>query len=152
MTEVRDALITDAVQIHQLLLNYAGEGLLLPRSLPEIYQSIREFVVAEKDGVITGVCSLHIWWEDLAEVRSLAVRKGMEKQGIGKKLVAACLDEARTLGLKKVFALTYRPDFFFRLDFSIIDKSELPQKIWGDCVKCPKFPECDEVAVRIEIL
>jgi amino-acid N-acetyltransferase len=151
MVEIRDALMTDAGRIHQLLLKYAGEGLLLPRSLPEIYQNIREFVVVEKDGEVLGVCSLHIWWQDLAEVRSLAVRKGMENQGIGKKLVAACLDEARSLGLKKIFALTYRPDFFSRLGFGVIDKSELPQKIWGDCVKCPKFPECDEIAVRLEI-
>ncbi|MBN2426778.1 MAG: N-acetyltransferase [Deltaproteobacteria bacterium] len=148
---VRDALMTDAGQIHQLLLQYTKEGLVLPRALTEIYQDIREFVVTEDDGLLTGVCSLHIWWQDLAEVRSLAVRKGMEKQGLGKKLVEACLEEARSLGLTKIFALTYRPDFFARLGFVVIDKSELPQKIWGDCVKCPKFPECDETAVRIEI-
>lgn len=151
MITVRDALMTDAGQIHQLLLQYMSEGLVLPRSLTEIYQSIREFVVAEEDGILTGVCSLHIWWQDLAEVRSLAVRKGMEKRGIGKKLVEACLDEARLLGLKKIFALTYRPDFFARVGFLEVDKSELPQKVWGDCVKCPKFPECDETAVCIEI-
>ncbi len=151
MVIVRDALMTDAGQIHQLLLQYTKEGLVLPRALTEIYQDIREFVVTEEDGLLTGVCSLHIWWQDLAEVRSLAVRKGMEKQGLGKKLVEACLEEARSLGLTKIFALTYRPDFFARLGFVVIDKSELPQKIWGDCVKCPKFPECDETAVRIEI-
>lgn len=151
MVIVRDALMTDAGQIHQLLLQYTKEGLVLPRALTEIYQDIREFVVTEDDGLLTGVCSLHIWWQDLAEVRSLAVRKGMEKQGLGKKLVEACLEEARSLGLTKIFALTYRPDFFARLGFVVIDKSELPQKIWGDCVKCPKFPECDETAVRIEI-
>ena len=151
MVTVRDALMTDAGQIHQLLMQYMNEGLVLPRSLTEIYQNIREFVVAEEDGLLTGVCSLHIWWQDLAEVRSLAVRKGMEKMGIGKKLVEACLDEARSLGLKKVFALTYRPDFFARVGFTVVDKSELPQKVWGDCVKCPKFPECDETAVCIGI-
>ena len=151
MVRVRDALMTDAGQIHQLLLQYTKEGLVLPRALTEIYRDIREFVVTEEDGLVTGICSLHIWWQDLAEVRSLAVRKGMEKQGLGKKLVEACLDEARTLGLTKIFALTYRPDFFARLGFVVIDKSELPQKIWGDCVKCPKFPECDETAVRIEV-
>jgi amino-acid N-acetyltransferase len=148
---VRDALMTDAVEIHQLLMEYTSDGLVLPRSLPEIYQNIREFVVAEEDGVLVGICGLHIWWKDLAEVRSLAVRKGMEKKGIGRKLVDACLKEARSLGLKKVFALTYRPDFFSRVGFIEVDKSELPQKVWGDCVKCPKFPECDEIAVQIEI-
>ncbi len=151
MLIVRDALMTDAGQIHKLLMQYMTEGLVLPRSLPEIYQSIREFTIAEDDGVMVGICSLHIWWQDLAEVRSLAVQKGMENKGIGRKLVEACLSEARFLGLKKVFALTYRPDFFSRVGFAEVDKSELPQKVWGDCVKCPKFPECDEIAVRIEI-
>lgn len=148
---VRDARITDAAQIHGLLLQYTSEGLVLPRSLPEIYQNIREFMVVEQDGELVGICSLHIWWHDLAEVRSLAVRRGMENKGIGRQLVEACLEEARSLGLKKIFALTYRPGFFSSAGFKEIDKSELPQKIWGDCVKCPKFPECDEVAVRIEI-
>ncbi len=146
---IRNARLPDAVPIQKLLMEYVSQGIVLSRSLVEIYQSIREFKVAEEDGVLIGVCSLHIWWEDLAEVRSLVVLPGREKQGIGSRLVEATLEEARRMGLKRIFALTYKPDFFSRLGFSVVDKSELPQKVWGDCVKCPKFPQCDETAVSL---
>jgi amino-acid N-acetyltransferase len=94
---------------------------------------------------------LHICWEDLAEVRSLAVDENYEGRGIGRQLVEACLQEAREIGLKKVFALTYKDQFFAKLGFRIIEKSELPHKIWGDCIKCAKFPECDEIAMSIKL-
>ncbi len=147
---IRKARIPDAKPIHRLLLTYAKEGLMLSRSLSEIYEEIRDFYVYEVDGAVVGTVCLHICWEDLAEVRSLAVDEGQGGKGIGRDLVKSCLSEARELGLKKVFALTYKPGFFSKLGFHEIEKSELPHKIWGDCMRCPKFPECDEIAMSIE--
>ena len=146
---IRDARLADGVAIQKLLMEYVSTGIVLSRSLVEIYQAIREFKVAEENNQVVGICSLHIWWQDLAEVRSLVVKPGRERQGIGTDLVTATLEEARAMGLKRIFALTYKPDFFVRLGFSVVDKSELPQKVWGDCVKCPKFPQCDETAVSL---
>lgn len=146
---IRKARIPDAKAIHKLLLTYAQQELMLSRSLPNIYEVIRSFYVYEDAGEILGTVSLQICWEDLAEVRSLAVAEGQVKKGIGRQLVQACLDEARELGLKKVFALTYQPLFFEKMGFQYIEKAELPQKIWSDCIKCPKFPDCDEIAMRI---
>lgn len=148
---VRKAHIADAKAIHKLLLGYAREGLMLSRSLPDIYENIRDFYVCEDAGEAVGTVCLHICWEDLAEVRSLAVAASHEGRGVGRKLVEACLDEARELGLKRVFALTYQPVFFGKLGFHEIEKSQLPQKIWGDCMKCAKFPECDEIALSIDL-
>ena len=146
---IRKARISDARAIHQLLLKYAGQGLMLSRSLPDIYESIRDIYVYEDDSEVSGTAWLHICWEDLAEVRSLAVAEQASGKGVGRKLVEACLEEARQLGIKRVFCLTYQPEFFGRLGFVEIEKSELPHKIWGDCVKCVKFPECDEIAMQI---
>lgn len=149
---IRHARIPDARVIHQLLLTYAKDGQLLGRSLAAIYDSIRDFYVYEEDGQILGMGALAICWEDLAEVRSLAVVPGHHGKGIGRRIVEKCLCEARDLGLKRVFALTYQPDFFKKLGFSDIDKSELPQKVWGDCINCVKFPDCDEFALAINLL
>jgi amino-acid N-acetyltransferase len=146
---IRKARIPDAKAIHQLLITYAQQELMLSRSLPDIYEKIRSFYVYEVSGEIVGTVSLQICWADLAEVRSLAVAEGQMKQGIGRQLVQSCLEEARGLGLKKVFALTYQPVFFEKMGFQYIEKAELPQKIWSDCVKCPKFPDCDEIAMSI---
>jgi len=148
---VRTARIADAKAIHQLLLHYAQQGQMLSSSLAEIYEFIRDFYVYEAEGVVAGTVRLHVSWEDLAEVRSLAVREDLAGRGVGRELVSACLDEARELGIKRVFALTYKPGFFARLGFAEIDKSELPQKIWRDCIKCAKFPECDEIAVSLTL-
>ncbi len=149
---IRRARIPDVRAIHQLLLFYAQDGQLLGRSLADIYDALRDFYVYEEDGVILGVGALAICWEDLAEVRSLAVADGQQGKGIGRQIVSACLDEARELGLKRVFALTYQPDFFKRMGFEDIEKSELPQKIWSVCINCVKFPDCDEFALAINIL
>lgn len=146
---IRKARIPDAKAIHKLLITYAQQELMLSRSLPDIYEVIRSFYVYEVSDEILGTVSLQICWEDLAEVRSLAVAEGQMKKGIGRQLVQACLEEARELGLKKVFALTYQPVFFEKMGFQYIEKAELPQKIWSDCIKCPKFPDCDEIAMRI---
>lgn len=148
---IRHARIPDARAIHQLLLEYAQNGQLLGRSLLDIYENIRDFYVYEERGRILGAGALAICWEDLAEVRSLAVAPGQQGKGIGRKIVKSCLNEAGELGLKRVFALTYQPDFFRKLGFCSIEKAELPQKIWGDCLKCVKFPDCDEFALAIEL-
>ena len=144
---IRKAKITDVKTIHRLVNEFAKKGEMIPRSLNDLYENIRDIIVYEDRGEIKGVCALHILWEDLAEVRSLSVRLDVQGIGIGKKLVTTCIKEAKTLGIKRLFALTYHPDFFGKLGFSLIDKSKLPQKIWGECLRCPKFPECDESAV-----
>ena len=149
---VRNAKISDAKPIHKLLLKYAGEGLVLPRSLSDLYENIRNFYVyAEPDGTVVGAVCLHISWEDLAEVRSLVVAEQASGRGVGRKLVEQCLDEAREIGMHKVFALTYKIAFFEKIGFREIEKSDLPHKIWGDCIKCAKFPECDETAMQITV-
>ncbi len=149
---VRKARIKDVPDIFKILQEYALKGILLPRSLHSIYENLRDFFVYEVDGKIVGVCSLHIYWEDLAEIKSLAVLSGYEGRGIGKSLVEECIKEANELGIKKVFALTYVPQFFEKLGFKISDKSEFPQKVWAECVHCVKFNDCKEVPVSMEIL
>ena len=148
---IRRARIPDARDIHQLLLIYAKDGQLLGRSLANIYETIRDFYVFEEGGQVLGVGALAITWEDLAEIRSLAVAPGQQGKGIGRQIVEDCLAEARELGLRRVFALTYQPDFFKSLGFHDIEKSELPRKIWGDCLNCVKFPDCDELALLINL-
>ena len=147
---IRDAKISDVKTIHKLLEFYSLKGDMLPRSLIEIYENIRDFFVYEENGQIIGVCALHVCWEDIAEVRSLAVREGEIKKGLGTKLVKHSLSCALQLGIKKVFALTYKGKFFKKIEFIEIDKQQLPQKIWTDCIKCVKFPNCDEVAYIYE--
>lgn len=149
--KTRKPSIADAKEIHRLVNAFAKKEEMLPRSLNDIYESIRDFILYEDKGIIKGVCALRILWEDLAEVRSLAVKEEFQGQGIGKLLLKKSLKEAQLLGIKRVFALTYRPDFFIRHGFREVDKSKLPQKIWGDCLKCHKFPECDESAVIIDL-
>jgi amino-acid N-acetyltransferase len=149
--KIRKAKASDIRQVHKFINEFAKKEEMLPRSLNELYEDIRDFFVSEKDGVITGVCALHILWEDLAEIRSLAVKEEYRMLGVGRSLVKMCLKEARGLGVERVFALTYNKEFFKKLGFKEIDKTKLPQKIWGDCLKCPKFPECDENAVIIEV-
>ena len=144
---VRKARATDGPAIQKLLAHFAARGDLLHRTLDEIYQHLRDFFVCEADGQVVGVCALWLYWEDLAEVRSLAVLESHGGRGLGKALVEACVEEAWTLGIRRVFALTYRPGFFERLGFRTLDKSALPQKIWKDCIQCAKFTCCDEVAL-----
>lgn len=145
--KIRKARISDLVYIQKLINSYAKKEEMLPRSLNELYENVRDYVVCEERGAVSGACALHIMWEDLAEIRSLAVDKHYQKRGVGKKLIQRCLKDATSLGIRKVFALTYYPEFFKKLGFIDIDKSDLPQKIWGDCLRCPKFPECNEHAV-----
>jgi amino-acid N-acetyltransferase len=140
--------MSDVKGIQQLIAEYARKGDMLPRSLADIYENLRDYFVFEEDGgELAGSAAIHIMWEDLAEVRSLAVRDGKMRRGIGTQLVESCISEAIVLGIDRVFALTYKPEFFEKLGFHVVDKAELPQKIWTDCLKCSKFPDCDEVAL-----
>jgi len=148
---VRKAVVDDAHSIYEMVEEFSKKGGMLYRPLADIYDGIRDFFVCEEDGKITGVSSLHVWGPELAEIRSLAVREEFSGKGMGTDLVSACLDEARFLGVKRVFALTYMRGFFERLDFKVVDKMKLPQKIWGDCTRCSKFPSCDETAVIKEL-
>lgn len=149
---IRKARQQDVRFIHALLADFGQRGELLARPLTEIYEFLRDFVVAEDaEGQLMGTCALHLCWENLAEVRSLAVPAPFQGQGWGTKLVEACLSESVTLGFGQVFALTYRPDFFSRLGFGLVDKQRLPNKVWADCTKCVKFPDCDETAMLLEL-
>ena len=145
---IRKARMSYVKGIHQLIAEYAKKGDMLPRSLADIYENLRDyFVFLEDGGELVGSAAIHIMWEDLAEVRSLAVREGRMRRGVGTQLVESCISEAIVLGIDRVFALTYKPEFFEKLGFHVVDKAELPQKIWTDCLKCSKFPDCDEVAL-----
>ncbi len=145
---IRKARITDVGSIHKIINDFAQKGDLLPRSLSELYDHLRDYnVVEHPDQSIIGVCGLGICWEDLAEIRSLAVLPSYQRKGYGRSLVEAALQEARDFAIPRVFTLTYIPDFFLKLGFEQIDKSKLPQKIWADCLKCPHFPDCKEVAL-----
>ena len=146
---IRKATVRDVKAIHHLLKKHADRGELLPRALSDLYDAVRDFSVFEEEsgGSVIGVCALHVCWEDLAEIRSLAVGVPYQGEGIGSRLVDAVLSEAQDLGIMRIFTLTYRPDFFKKHGFKIVDKATLPQKIWAECIKCVKFPDCDEIAM-----
>ena len=144
---LRKARISDIKAVHRLINDCAAKGEMLSRSLAELYDNIRDYFVYEEAGDVVGACALHICWEDLAEIRSLCVIPDFRKKGAGRALVNACLKEAEEFSIKRVFLLTYQNDFFGKVGFGIIDKTELPQKIWTDCIKCAKFPMCDEMAM-----
>jgi len=148
---IRKAKIGEIKEIQRLIKLYAPRGGILPRSLSELYDHLRDFFVFIKNRKVIGICALHICWDDMAEIRSLAVQEEQRSKGIGAKLVEACLEESRQLGVKRVFALTYEPEFFERLGFKKVDKAVLPHKIWTDCLKCVKFPDCDETALLKEL-
>ncbi|HJM82372.1 MAG TPA: N-acetyltransferase [Nitrospinota bacterium] len=145
----RPAIIQDARKIHSLIKIYADKGEMLPRSLNDLFEFIRQYTIYEEEGKTLGVCGLHVSWEDLAEVRALAVDPNHANRGIGSKLLKMALLEAKRLGIYKVFALTYIPEFFEKQGFKTVDKREFPQKIWGECVSCHKFPNCDETGMIV---
>jgi amino-acid N-acetyltransferase len=147
VSQVEKAKISDVPQIHKLINGFAEKGLMLARPLSEIYESIRDFYVIREKGEVVACAALHISWSDLAEIRSVAVAEDKQRKGLGAKLVAACLKEAADLDIKDVFCFTYRPEFFKQQKFVDIDKMELPRKVWTDCFRCPRFPECDEIAL-----
>ena len=147
MSRVEKARIGDVTQMHQLINYFADKGEMLARSLSELYENVRDHFVIRQGERIVACAALHIIWADLAEIKSLAVAEDSQEQGIGAQLVEACLDEAKGLGISAVFCLTYKPGFFEKLGFSQLNKVELPHKIWAECYRCPKFPNCDEVAL-----
>jgi amino-acid N-acetyltransferase len=148
---IRKAKLKDVKEIQRLIKLYSNQGGILPRSLSELYDHLRDFFVSIRNRKVVGICALHICWDDLAEIRSLAVQEEDQNKGIGAKLVKACLEESKNLGVRRVFALTYQPEFFEKMGFKKADKAVLPHKIWTDCLKCVKFPDCDEVALVKEI-
>ncbi len=148
---VRKARIEDVKLMQELIGRFASRGEMLPKSLSELYDQIRDFFIYEEDGTVVGTCALHVSWDDLAEIRSLAVQEKYRGKGVGESLVRACIDESRQLGIQRIFALTYQDEFFEKLGFEKIDKSLLPHKIWADCLKCVKFPDCDERAVILTL-
>jgi len=150
---IRKAKLHDIKAIHSLLQHYAVKGELLPRPLSALYDHVRSFSVSvdERENLIVGCCALQFCWEDLAEIRSLAVHPDYQGENIGSELTKTVLSEANGFDTKKVFTLTYRPEFFRRFGFVQIDRSDLPIKIWADCITCVKFPDCDETAMMKEI-
>lgn len=144
---IRKAKIKDIKQIQALINGFARKDLMLPRSLNELYENIRDFWVNEENHKILGCAALHVSWQDLAEVKSLAVAKIKQKKGIGTELVRSCLKEAKELGAKKVFALTYKPKYFQKFGFRRIKHAKLPHKIWAECINCHKFSDCQEIAL-----
>lgn len=139
--------IGDVPQMHELINSFADKGDMLGRSLSELYEDIRDYFVVREDERVIACAALHVTWEDLAEIRSVAVAADSQSQKVGAELVKACLKEAKELGLSTVFCLTYKPGFFEKCGFAQIEKTTLPHKIWGECYRCPKFPNCDEVAL-----
>jgi len=150
--KVEKARIGDIPQIQRLVNYFADKGEMLPRSLSELYENIRDLFVVRDGDEVVACAALHIFWSDLAEIRAVAVAEEIQDQGAGALLVQACLEETRSLGIETVFCLTYKPDFFERLGFHQVDMMELPRKVWGECLKCPKFPNCDEVALIYELV
>jgi len=147
LKEIEKARIQDVPQMHRMINHFADKGEMLPRPLSELYENIRDFFVIRQGDKVIACAALRISWSDLAEIKSLAVAKDSQEQGIGASLVEACLNEAKELGIPTVFCLTYQSAFFEKLGFCQIDKMELPRKIWTECYHCPKFPDCDEVAL-----
>jgi len=144
---LRPAKTSDVPRIKELIDRYATENLLLPKTLSELYETVRDFVVFAEGDRVVGAGALHVDWENLAELRSLAVSKDRQGRGIGKKICEALLEEAERLEIDRVFALTYADEFFLSLGFRVVDKTLLPRKIWADCIHCHKYPICDEIAM-----
>ena len=151
MNPVEKARIQDVPQIHQLINYFADKDEMLPRPLSEIYENIRDYFVIRKGEQVIACAALHVMWSDLAEIKSVAVSEDSHRQGIGAGLTEACLKEAKGLGIPTVFCLTYKPAFFEKFKFSQIDKMELPRKVWTECYRCPKFPDCGEVALIYQL-
>ena len=148
---VEKARISDVQQLHDLVNVFAAKGEMLPRTMGEVYENLRDFFVVRRQDDVLGCVCLHIVWDDLAEVRSLAVCEESQAVGLGAALVRACIDEACNLGLKRVFALTYLPGFFEKLGFQQVDVMTLSQKVWNECYRCPKFPSCSELAMVLDL-
>jgi amino-acid N-acetyltransferase len=149
--EIERASIPDVPAIHQIITVFADRDEMLHRPLNEIYENLRDFWVARQSGEVIGCGALHLLWADLAEIKSLAVREDRQAKGVGAELVRACLADARAIGLPKAFALTYKPLFFEKLGFERADVMLFPRKVWGECYRCPKFLNCTEIALWIDL-
>ncbi len=147
MNRIEKARISDAVQMHKLINYFADKDEMLARPLSEIYENIRDYFVIRQGEQVIACAALHVMWSDLAEIKSVAVAEDSQGRGIGDQLVEVCLQEAKELGIPTVFCLSYKPAFFEKFGFSQVDKMELPRKVWTECYRCPKFPNCDEVAL-----
>jgi len=144
---IRKAKIKDIKPIQELINSFAKQNVMLPRSLNELYENIRDFWVVEEKGKIIGCAAMHISWDDLAEIKSLAVAKKYQGKSIGRELIEASLEEAADLGANKVFVLTYKPEYFKKFGFKRVKHASLPHKIWAECINCCKFPNCQEIAL-----
>lgn len=150
--QVVKATINDVPQMHKLINYFADKHLMLGRPLSILYEDIRNFIVVKEGDEVLGCVALGICWADLAEVKSLAVKEGYQRQGIGADLVKACIEEAKALNIIEVFCLTYQDDFFKVMGFDYISKDKLPRKVWGECYLCPKYPDCDEIAMVYKVI
>ena len=159
---IRPATVADVPAIARIINEAAEFGLMLPKSLAVLYENVREFQVAEAEAAsadapadspfqVIGVCGLSIVWANIAEVVSLAVDPAWRGRGLGRRLVEACVDEARRLGIRRLMTLTYERSFFERLGFGVVDRQQLPLKVWSECVRCPKNEACDEIAMIREL-
>ena len=148
---IRKAAIGDVKDIQELINFYAKKDQMLPRSLNELYESIRDFFIYEDGGKVLGCVALHVSWEDLAEIRSLAVLEPSQKKKIGTMLINAAIEDAKKLKVSRVFALTYLPEFFEKFGFKKVEHPKLPHKIWSECIKCVKFPDCEEIALMKKV-
>ncbi len=144
---VRKAAMRDIPHILALINSYAAGGIMLPRTEFEMSENVRDFSVLYDDDTLAGCGALHFYTPTTAEVRSLAVLPQMKQHGIGRLIVEALEVEARENELDAIFAFTYVPGFFEKLGFSEVERGELPLKAWKDCLRCPKFQNCDEIAV-----
>jgi amino-acid N-acetyltransferase len=149
---IRKAVVADVSEIKKLIEPFVKDRLILPKSLHSLYSSLRDFWIMTDDaGRFIGCSAVQVCWDEVGEVRTLAVRKDMQGRGYGLELVRNCINEAKELGLKKIFTLTYKEGFFKKAGFKHIDKAKLPNKIWADCIHCPHFPDCDETAMMYTI-
>jgi len=144
---VRRAKIKDVPQLVKMVNQYAAKGEMLARSLSQVYNSIRDYVVIEENGQVIACGALHVVWDNIAELRTVAVAPDYVGRGFGSQIVEYLIQDAHELALPQIFTLTYKPAFFEKFGFVRVDKKELPHKAWQDCLNCPKFPECDEVAL-----
>ena len=149
--KIRNAKSSDAVAISELVASYAELDRMLFKPVSDVYEYLQMFKVAQVDSVIAGCCALQVVWAELGEIKSLAVKEEYSSQGIGRRLVEACLGQARELGIQKVFILTLEPVFFEKMGFIHVEMESLPMKVWSDCASCSKQDHCDEVAMVMEL-
>ncbi|MCA6079681.1 MAG: N-acetyltransferase [Endomicrobium sp.] len=148
---IRPARVMDVKEIHKIVEYHANNREMLHRSLSAIYENIQEFVVLEDEGKVVACGALHVSWENLAEVKALAVLDKYKGRGFGRKIVEKLQENAKNLGVSRVFALSFKPKFFMKMGYEIIPKETLPHKIWSECINCHLFSECGEIPLLIAL-